>query len=158
MGESRLRRMSVALHAAEESDLDQVVGLMRGLYDQDGTPFDPSEARDALLGLLRDASLGRIWLIRSGNDTVGYAVLTLGYSLEFLGKDAFVDELYLLPEYRGKGLGKLAMAFLEEQCRALRVRALHLEVSRDNQAALGLYRRFGFEERGYSLMTRRIEP
>jgi ribosomal protein S18 acetylase RimI-like enzyme len=34
------------------------------------------------------------------------------------------------------------------------VRALHLEVARDNEAAKALYRRFGFADRAHHLMTR----
>ena len=129
---------------------------MRRFYREQDHPFRSTHAHDALRGLLRDPACGRVWLIRSGDVDVGYAVLTLGYSLEFLGRDAFVDELYVLPEHRGQGLGKQAMALLEDECRALGVHALHLEVARGNKAAQGLYRRFGFEKRAYFLMTRRI--
>lgn len=131
---------------------------MRRFYAQHRTPFRAAEARKALLGLLRDPAMGRVWLIRFGQEDVGYVVLTIGYSLEFLGRDAFVDELYVLPRYRGKGLGKQAMALLDDECRALGVHALHLEVASSNKAAQGLYRRFGFEKRGYFLMTRGVRP
>ena len=129
---------------------------MRRFYREEGNPFRATRAREALLGLVRDPALGRVWLIRSGQADVGYVVLTLGYSLEFLGRDAFVDELYVLPSHRGRGLGKQAMALLGKRCRALGVHALHLEVAQRNRTAQGLYRRFGFEKRGYFLMTRGI--
>jgi ribosomal protein S18 acetylase RimI-like enzyme len=131
---------------------------MRRFYAQHRTPFRAAQARAAVSGLLRDPAWGRVWLIRSGPTNVGYLVLTLGYSLEFLGHDAFVDELYVLPRYRGQGIGKAAMALLDRECRALGVNALHLEVASGNQTAQGLYRRFGFKKRRYFLMTRGIRP
>ena len=82
--------------------------------------------------------------------------MTLGYSLEFHGRDAFIDELYVVPEYRGRGIGSNVMRIVEDACRELGVRAVHLEVERDNPAARALYLRFGFKEHDRLLMTRWI--
>jgi ribosomal protein S18 acetylase RimI-like enzyme len=81
-------------------------------------------------------------------------ILTLGYSFEFRGRDAFVDELYIEPEFRRRGLGRRAMEFLEERARALGVNAVHLEVDRGNDAAAELYRRAGYADQGRFLMTK----
>ena len=59
---------------------------------------------------------------------IGYLVLTIGYSLERGGRDAFIDELYVRAERRGRGLGALAVATAEAAARRLGVRAVHLEV------------------------------
>ena len=42
---------------------------------------------------------------------VGYLVLTLGYSLEYGGRDAFIDEVYIRSSYRGRGIGTAALTF-----------------------------------------------
>jgi ribosomal protein S18 acetylase RimI-like enzyme len=84
-------------------------------------------------------------------------VLCFGYSLEWLGRDAFVDELYLLPEYRRRGWGRKTMEFVEEQARAAGVRTLHLEVVRQNAAAVDLYRKLGFAEHRSTLLSKWIE-
>jgi GNAT superfamily N-acetyltransferase len=81
-------------------------------------------------------------------------VLTFGYSLEFHGRDAFVDELYLQEGARGRGTGRQALEFLAGVCSDLGVRALHLEVVRGNEAAQRLYRGFGFEDHDRYLMTK----
>jgi ribosomal protein S18 acetylase RimI-like enzyme len=44
----------------------------------------------------------------------------------------------------------------ERECRARGVRALHLEVEPGNERAHALYRRSGFAERGYVLMSKRL--
>ena len=54
----------------------------------------------------RGHPLARAWLIREGGRVVGYAVLGLGFGIEYGGADAFVDDLYLVPEARGRGLGQ----------------------------------------------------
>jgi len=131
---------------AVESDADTLLPFMREYYAFDGHGFDPAKARVALTALLRDSNRGRAWLILDGDIPVGYAVLCFGYSLEWLGRDAFVDELYLREEYRGRCWGGKAMAFVEEAARDAGIRALHLEVVHENAAALKIYSKMGFQE------------
>jgi ribosomal protein S18 acetylase RimI-like enzyme len=142
--------------AARSEDLPTLLRLMEGFYRETDTRFQREAAGRALAVLAADPSLGRIFLIETGNETAGYVVLTLGFSLEFLGRDAFVDELFVSPEHRGRGLGLAALRFLESAAAALGVAALHLEVGPENETALGLYRRAGFEDRRHRLMTRRL--
>jgi diamine N-acetyltransferase len=141
---------------AAESDAATLLQFMREYYAFDGHPFDEQKARAALLALLREPALGRVWLIQDGDLPVGYVVLCFGYSLEWLGRDAFVDEFFLLENFRGRGWGSKAMAFVEDAARALDIRALHLEVVRQNTAALRVYGKLGFRERGSTLMSKWI--
>jgi hypothetical protein len=94
--------MEPSFRNATEADADLLLAMMREYYAFDHHPFDLENARSALTGLLRDPALGRIWLVCAGESVVGYIVLTLGYSLELLGRDAFVDELFLLESHRGR--------------------------------------------------------
>lgn len=130
---------------------------MREYYAFDGHAFDEAKARSALLAFLRDTSLGRTWLILDGDSPVGYIVLTLGYSLEFLGRDAFIDEFFLRESHRSRGWGRKTMEFVEEHARSLGVRSLHLEVVRANSHALEVYRKLGFHDHEHHLMTKWIE-
>jgi len=132
---------------ATSDDVETLIVMMRELYAHDGlAPLDEATARRALLGVIGDDTLGRVFLILLSNEVVGYAVLTFGYSLEFHGRDAFVDEIYLRAEHRGLGIGKCALQFLTEVCAAEGVNALHLEVERENTSAQTVYRKFGFED------------
>jgi ribosomal protein S18 acetylase RimI-like enzyme len=146
---------------AVESDSDSLLDFMREYYAFDGHGFDREKARVALTALLRDSNLGLAWLIldRNAIDSdapVGYVVLCFGYSLEWLGRDAFVDEFYLREEYRGRGWGRKTMEFVEKAARAADVRTLHLEVVRENSAALQLYRKLGFAEHRSTFLSKWI--
>jgi ribosomal protein S18 acetylase RimI-like enzyme len=144
----------VTFRLATEEDVESVLGLMRQYYEEDGYPFSESRARKAVLGLMADQSLGRLWVMETEGQIVGYLAITLGYSLEYLGRDAFVDEIVVAPDWRGRGLGTRALALAEETCRELGVNALHLEVEREKTAAQNLYRRAGFVDHDRYLMTR----
>jgi len=141
---------------AVESDADVLLEFMRAYYAFDGHGFDHEKARVALTALLRDAQFGRAWLILDGASPVGYIVLCFGYSLEWLGRDAFVDEFYLREEYRGRGWGRKTIAFIEEAARAAGIRTLHLEVVRQNTKALELYRRMEFREHHSTFLSKWI--
>ncbi len=129
---------------------------MEQFYRGESYPFDRSRARNALIPLLEDPAKGLAFVLREDGIAVGYAVLTLGWSLEYLGRDAFVDELFVIPSHRGRGLASRALDALERACRELDVRALHLEVERDNRTARGLYEKRGFRDNKRLLLTKRF--
>jgi ribosomal protein S18 acetylase RimI-like enzyme len=93
-------------------------------------------------------------LLCEENKPVGYIVLTIGFSFEFHGHDAFIDELYVDAAYRRRGFGWQAVAFVEEKAREMGVNAVHLEVDRGNEPALELYRRMGYQDHARFLMTK----
>jgi ribosomal protein S18 acetylase RimI-like enzyme len=142
---------------ATESDADILLVFMREYYAFDGHGFDADKARGALTTLLGDSNLGRVWLILDDDAPAGYIVLCFGYSLEWLGRDAFVDEFYLREEYRGRGWGRAAMGFVENAARDAGIRTLHLEVVRDNAAALGMYHKMGFHQHHSSFLSKWID-
>ena len=127
---------------------------MQQLYQQDSLGYDEHRARLAIDGLFAEPSHGGIWLIHADAAPVGYLVLTIGYSLEFHGRYALLDEFFVDRAWRGQGIGTRALAFAEEWCRSRGLRALRLEVGHDNRRALGLYQRTGFELHDRHLMTK----
>jgi diamine N-acetyltransferase len=146
----------VAFRPATKGDEADLVRMMRSLAEQEPGAyyFDEPAVRGALREFLADPSLGKAWLFLEGTTPAGYIVLTLGYSFEYHGRDAFVDELYVEQRYRRRGIGREAMKFVEEQARTMGVTALHLEVDDGNDTALELYRRSGYADHERHLMTK----
>ena len=148
---------AVEIREAKAQDLPALLRMMRSLAEQPpAIAFDEDEVCAALDKFLGHADLGQAWLLWLGEKPAGYVILTLGYSFEFRGRDAFIDELYIEPEFRRRGLGRRALEFLEEKARASGVNALHLEVDGGNDPALELYRRTGYENHGRHLLTKRL--
>jgi hypothetical protein len=90
---------------ATENDAELLLGMMREYYAYRRHAYYEPRARTALLKFLREPTYGQPWLICDQDTTVGYIVLTFGYSLEYLGRHAFIDEFLLVPSDRGRGLG-----------------------------------------------------
>jgi len=135
--------------------------MMRALAEQEPNP-NPHPFRETLVSksfhfLLDHPERGRVWVLVVGRNLVGYIVLTLGFSFEYLGTEAFIDELYITLEYRRRGFGRSAVEYLEAEATKLGVNALHLEVDEGNDAAFELYRRRGFEDHNRFLMTKWLQ-
>jgi ribosomal protein S18 acetylase RimI-like enzyme len=139
---------------AGEPDVGELIAMMRDFYTELGEPFEERRAERALRVLLEDPSHGAAWMFREDGRAVGYLVVTHGYSLEFDGRIAVVDEVYAVPEMRGRGIGAQALALAEEHCRRNGISALRLEVHQENRRALALYERNGFEAHDRYLMTK----
>ena len=150
--------MAVSFRPATTADEPALLELMREFYRHAAMAWDAPAARAALHDLLADAGKGRAMLIEVDGALAGYLAVCFGYSLEFLGRDAFVDELYLREAFRGRGLGARALEIAADLCRESGVRALHLEVERGNTRAQEIYRKAGFADREHYLMTRRLAP
>jgi ribosomal protein S18 acetylase RimI-like enzyme len=148
--------MQVQFCEASVSDLEKLTELMRRYYQADGLRFDHDRALAAFQELLCHSEFGRVWMIETGGDTAGYVVLCYGFSMEYGGRDAILDDLYLEQAYRGQGIGKLALKYVEEHCEKAGICAIHLEVSRSNTIAQELYRKAGFVDHDHYLLTKWI--
>lgn len=146
--------MTVNYRVAEISDLTLLLELVQEFHKTEKLAFDEKVDRDVLANFLADPSLGQLWLIQQEYEAIGYIILTLGYSLEYRGRDAFIDEFYIRSNYRGQGIGSQTLAFVEDACRVLGVQALHLEVDFENPDAQRLYRRVGYQLHKRFLMTK----
>ncbi len=137
------------------SDLNALLALAQAFHAEDGHVLDP-DGRRALAVIVAGEPMARAWLFELDGRAVGYGVVTLGFSVEHGGRDGFLDDLYLAPEARGRGLGRRAMEFLEGEALRLGIRVLHLEVGHDNARAEALYEGRGFRANGRRLMSKRL--
>ncbi len=144
------------LVVAEASDAARLLPLVITFHDEDGHPLSAIGA-DAFERLCTDPALGFAVAIESGETLIGYAAVCFGMtSIEYGGRDAFLDDLYIIPAYRGRGSGRRIIDELVGMARSHGVKALHMEVQGANQRAYDLYTTLGFKDRGSRLMTKRL--
>lgn len=145
----------IQLRWATPDDLDEVLPRTRALNAQEDIEIAAPVLEAALRRLLADRGLGGCWLVEGAGGVIGYAIVTFGYDLEYGGRDAYLTELWIDPEARGRGAGAAALALLEGELAAFDVHALHLLVRSENPAAR-LYERAGFVASPRRFMTRRL--
>jgi GNAT superfamily N-acetyltransferase len=137
-------------------NLSRLLLFQSRLYASEAIAFHPAAA-PAAEWLLSHPEAGAMWLIEAEGQPAGYLVLTVCVSLEFHGRFALLDELYIDQPFRGRSLGSQAVEFAAQWARSQGMRALRLEVAHDNAAALALYRQSGFRSHGRDLITSRLD-
>ena len=146
--------MTTALRLISLEDIELILPFVPAYQEFEEVEMTDKERESSVRGLISGPKLGGIWIIYNDSKPVGYIALCVGYSFEFGGLDAIIDEFYILPKYRGKGLGRKALELIKIESKKIGLRALHLEVVRTNSRAQSLYSRAQFKAREkYILMS-----
>ncbi len=146
--------MNALFQLLSDQEIPTLLEMMREFYAQQEMRFDEPAASLAINRVLSNPELAQIYLIFRGTELAGYFALTFCFSFEFHGRFALFDELYLREPFRRQKLGKAVVVFAEDLCRKAGVKALRLEVGRENQPAQALYLASGFKEDERNLMTK----
>lgn len=142
-----------AVRVATLTDIDALVRLMQQFYAEADFVLSEHAASRTFEALLDDSRLGQVWMIEDDGHPAGFVVLTVCFSMEYGGLRGFIDDFYVAPQYRRRGLGHAALEEVKRACRRRGVRALHVETGPDNEAALSAYRSVGFEASGRCLLS-----
>lgn len=149
--------MSAALHLAKPDDLPRLQSLVARFHEQKNVDQSEDVREAALRPLLDGSPHGVAYLIGPRQGPAGYIIVSFGYSVEMGGIAGFVDEFYIRPSIRGRGMGSEVLRKLMPALADYGVVALSLEIGRDNPDAARLYSRLGFEAReDHHLMTRKF--
>jgi len=146
--------MEPTFRLAGELDLGPLLEFMRLLYARTAWRSTRRPQRAALAGRSGDRSLGLVWMIDEGSEPIGYMILTLGYSLVYRGRDAFVDEPFIRADRRRRGDRAEGDGDHGAGVRDLEVGRSISRSERRNTAAQGLYRKSGFVDHDQYLMTK----
>lgn len=144
------------VEAAAAADRAALVDLLCRQLDEHGLPADRPRVEHAVDGILRDARLGFLLVARAGGAAAGVACVAHHWSIEHGGPSCWLEELYVLPQFRGAGLGtRLARAAME-RAGELGCLVMDLEVTSDHARAAHLYARLGFRGLGRERWAREL--
>jgi ribosomal protein S18 acetylase RimI-like enzyme len=90
------------------------------------------------------------YILLDEGEPCGFALLSKTFSQEAGGVSVTLEEIYIEPGHRGKGIGT---AFLSDLCANPDYQRIRLEVEDDNLPAKRLYERMGFIELPYQQMV-----
>lgn len=145
------------IRQATPDDVGALLDMMEPFNVFEHIPWTRAAAEAPLRTLLSDSSLGVVGIVESSEaKPLGYFVITWNYDLEWNGRDAFLTELFVVPEARGCGLGRKALEHAETFARKHGAHALHLVVRPENERAHDLYLRAGFVHPGRVLLTKAL--
>jgi ribosomal protein S18 acetylase RimI-like enzyme len=145
--------LTVSADPVTAKDAGILLDLARVFNAEDGHPLDDA-AEAAMSHVAGGEPLAPAYFLKFDQKIIGYFVLSLGYSPEHGGKDGFIDDIYIGPEWRGRGLGRAALDLAIEAAKQHGARVLLLEVEPDNHRAFRLYETAGFHDTKRRLMRR----
>lgn len=87
---------------------------------------------------------GDVTVILAGDGLLGLAVLRFRPSLWSEGTDAYLEELYVVPDHRGEGIGGAIMATAMDLAREREAVEMHINVDEPDLDARRFYERLGF--------------
>ena len=140
---------------AGPSAAERLIAAVRRFHGETGHAVDPPQA-DAIAALCGDSRLGLAWLLVAGERDCGYALAYRRHSIDHGGWVAVLDDLWVEPAQRGRGLGGF---LLREVCRDLQEAgfcAVALEADPVDMRAAALYARLGFKPKMTANFERRL--
>lgn len=127
-----------------------VLGMMIPFYSSDAVLCRPSE--EMLRKCISDCVAGipyvEGFVFEVDGIPAGYGMTAIGYATEAGGICIHIEDIYVLAQYRGQGIGTAFLEFVEDRYRDTAVR-FRLEVEPGNEGADRVYRRMGYGELGY---------
>ncbi len=133
-----------SIKPVESGDIETAVALLVAQLDEHEivTPIDA--LRDVVREVVTDARHGFILLAMSGDRAVGIAYAAAHLSAEHGGILGWLEELYVVPDQRGCGVGSALLREVAARAQALDWRGLELEIVAGHERAVPLYERHAF--------------
>lgn len=131
-----------------EAHREAVMEMMRVFYASEAVLTDGSEAifRADVEACLGPSPFLEGFVLLDGETLAGYTMLAHSFSTEFGRPCVWVEDLYLLPEYREQGEGSRLLRELTGRYPGAVVR---LEAEKENHRALHVYEKCGFQQLPY---------
>jgi len=151
--------LPVSIRRAVAADVPQLLALIQRYWDFEGIArFRGPQVESLLRRLLVTPDLGAAWVAEAKPQLLGYAIGVQVLSLEHQGLIGEIDEFFVLPEVRSRGIGTALLAALETALAGNGCVRLELQLGVANSQARAFYQRQGFAARaGYQLLDKPLK-
>lgn len=132
------------------SDEIPFINMCQAFYTTDAVllPISIEKIKATFKKALEDSPFLRLVFIEKENISIGYALFAFYWSNEAGGMVAQLEEIYILPEYRGQNCGNFFFEWMFETYSS-EVARFRLEACKHNTPALNLYHKQGFKPLDY---------
>ena len=136
-------------------DKEIYLSMAKNFYTSDAVLFNIEEKNitDTFDELMRSDLYTECFIFEREGHAAGYSLLAKTYSQEAGGMVIWIEEIFVIPEYRSKGLGREFFEYLDVN-RPERIKRMRLEADSDNVDAMALYERMNFTRLEYLQMVK----
>jgi GNAT superfamily N-acetyltransferase len=139
----------LAIRPATEADLPALLPLIRAYCEFYETDPNDEGIRRMFETLITDPSQGAVFIARDGGRAVGFATLDWKWSSLKGARIGYLEDLFVDPETRGRGIADALIEVCADRCRELGMPALEWLTATDNYRAQKVYNRTGAESGTY---------
>ena len=141
-----------------ENDRECYIEMVKNFYNSEAVCHEipVSHIEAAFDEMMRSDVYMEGFILTSDEKIAGYANIAKTFSCEGGGLTIWIEELFVLPEYRKMGFGSELFAFLENRY-GKHLARMRLEVTDSNRDAARLYKRLGFEPLEYRQMVKEFK-
>lgn len=141
----------------EQKDFSEVLSMMEVFYASDALLIHPDTEtlRRTLTDCIAAGPYLEGFVFEEEGALAGYSMVAKSYSTEAGGRCVWIEDIYVKPAYRGRGIGTALLAFVERRFAGQVVR-IRLEAEPENETAMAVYRKAGYEILGYTQLVREL--
>jgi ribosomal protein S18 acetylase RimI-like enzyme len=133
------------IRQAVPADLEALLWLLTSFSKEAGTNLGREHLLAGLEPLLSNQDLGLVFVAELETMLVGYAVIGWGWGIESGGKEALIDEVFVLKNRRNQGIGAKMLTEVMAHLEKHNTKAVFLETEAQNPNSRKLYQNLGFE-------------
>ena len=147
--------MSQIIRKMKEKDRVAVLEMMRVFYASPAVFSNGSEEifNNDIDNCVNNSPYLEGYIFENDNEIQGYAMVAKSFSTEFGKPCIWIEDLYFKPEYRGLGLGTQFFKFMDKTYPHA---VLGLEVEEENERAVHVYKKCGYEMLPYMEMKKEV--
>jgi ribosomal protein S18 acetylase RimI-like enzyme len=150
--------MNPEIRPVTQTDVPALLPLVEQYWIfEDIEGFDGARVGGELARAAVNPALASAWIATAKGEPVGYLLAVYVFSLEHLGITAEIDELFVLPSARGRGIGEELLRLAEAEFVRRGCTNVSLQLGRGNDRARAFYRAHGYGERaGFELLDKAL--
>lgn len=147
------KNMNSTIRCMEKKDKSHVIEMMRVFYS---SPAVLSNGSEEIFEADVDNCIGECpyvegYVFEDGDDIQGYGMVAKSFSTEFGKPCIWIEDIYIKEAYRGLGMGSRFLDYIEEKYPNA---VLRLEVEEENERAVNVYKKCGYEILPYMEMKK----
>jgi len=146
-----------SIAAATVSDCFECASLLIEQLSEHGVDASIDEVSAVLEKVVADGTLGFLLLAHNDHQIVGVSYVVTIQSVEHCGVVAWLEELYVMPIHRSRGIGTASVEAVLKRARKMGIAAIDLEIDAGHSRAESLYRRLGFRQLSRSRWVRELK-
>lgn len=147
----------IKIEKMEQKDAKIVLSMMQVFYNSPAVLHQVSQEvlKCDIEACVNDNPYIEGFVFKEKENFAGYAMIAKSFSTEFGGLCIWIEDIYIQPEYRGRGIGTQFFQYLEKNFKE-KTALFKLEVERSNTQAIAVYQKCGYQELPYMEMIKEL--